>query len=136
MIKAKFICSVCGYIYEGSEAPSKCPICKAPASHFTLMESQEATELQKINEEDYEIIRKIEEKGTQSTVKWYKETYDCELEEAKKAIADIKAKYGVWSKVDHPEVDKSSSSSSSGSGCVVTLLIAITSTLSLMFLVL
>ena len=30
-MKKKFICTVCGYIYEGTEAPEKCPICKAPA---------------------------------------------------------------------------------------------------------
>ena len=133
---AKYICSVCGYIYEGNEVPSKCPICKAPASKFTEMGPKVATELQKINDEDYEIIKKIEGEGTVNAVDWYKETYGCEVEEAKKAIADIKAKYGVYSKVDHPDVDNNTSSSSSGSGCVVTLLIAITSTLSLMFLVL
>ncbi|MCI7805498.1 MAG: NADH peroxidase [Oscillospiraceae bacterium] len=31
----KFICSVCGYVYEGEAAPEKCPQCKAPASKFT-----------------------------------------------------------------------------------------------------
>ena len=30
----KFVCSVCGYVYEGEAAPEKCPICKAPASKF------------------------------------------------------------------------------------------------------
>ena len=34
-MKKKFICTVCGYIYEGDAAPEKCPICKAPASKFT-----------------------------------------------------------------------------------------------------
>ena len=37
-MKKKFICTVCGYIYEGTEAPEKCPICKAPASKFKEME--------------------------------------------------------------------------------------------------
>ena len=31
----KFICSVCGYVHEGNEAPEKCPQCGAPASKFT-----------------------------------------------------------------------------------------------------
>ena len=31
---SKFVCSVCGYVYEGDAAPEKCPICKAPASKF------------------------------------------------------------------------------------------------------
>ncbi len=37
-MKKKFICTVCGYIYEGSEAPEKCPICKAPKSKFKELE--------------------------------------------------------------------------------------------------
>ncbi len=31
---AKFVCSVCGYVYEGEAAPEKCPVCGAPASKF------------------------------------------------------------------------------------------------------
>ena len=31
----KFVCSVCGYVYEGDAAPEFCPICKAPADKFT-----------------------------------------------------------------------------------------------------
>ena len=31
---AKFVCSICGYTYEGENAPDKCPICGAPASKF------------------------------------------------------------------------------------------------------
>lgn len=30
----KFVCSICGYVYEGTEAPASCPQCKAPASKF------------------------------------------------------------------------------------------------------
>ena len=30
----KFVCSVCGYVYEGEAAPEKCPVCTAPASKF------------------------------------------------------------------------------------------------------
>ena len=30
----KFVCSVCGYVYEGEAAPEFCPVCKAPASKF------------------------------------------------------------------------------------------------------
>ena len=33
----KFVCQVCGYVYEGEAAPEQCPICKAPASKFTEM---------------------------------------------------------------------------------------------------
>ncbi|MDE6874427.1 MAG: NADH peroxidase [Lachnospiraceae bacterium] len=34
---AKFVCQVCGYVYEGEAAPEKCPQCGAPASKFTEM---------------------------------------------------------------------------------------------------
>ena len=30
----KFVCTVCGYVYEGNAAPEQCPICKAPAGKF------------------------------------------------------------------------------------------------------
>ena len=31
----KFVCNVCGYVFEGDAAPEKCPQCNAPASKFT-----------------------------------------------------------------------------------------------------
>ena len=33
-MKKKFICTVCGYVYEGTEAPEVCPLCKAPRNKF------------------------------------------------------------------------------------------------------
>ena len=35
----KWVCSVCGYVYEGPEPPEKCPVCKAPASKFLKQET-------------------------------------------------------------------------------------------------
>ena len=26
----KFVCGICGFVYEGTEAPEKCPQCGAP----------------------------------------------------------------------------------------------------------
>ena len=37
----KWVCSVCGYVWEGETPPEKCPICKAPASKFTEMKEGE-----------------------------------------------------------------------------------------------
>ena len=36
----KFVCPVCGYIYEAEEMPAdfKCPLCKVPGSKFKVME--------------------------------------------------------------------------------------------------
>ncbi|MBQ9212007.1 MAG: NADH peroxidase [Clostridia bacterium] len=36
----KWVCSVCGYVHEGPEAPEKCPVCKAPASKFIKQEEE------------------------------------------------------------------------------------------------
>ena len=36
----KFVCQVCGYVHEGSEAPEKCPVCKAKAERFTKQEGE------------------------------------------------------------------------------------------------
>lgn len=33
---AKYVCKVCGYVYEGEQAPAECPVCKAPADKFEL----------------------------------------------------------------------------------------------------
>ena len=30
----KFVCSVCGYVYEGEVAPAECPVCHAGADKF------------------------------------------------------------------------------------------------------
>ena len=34
MAAKKYVCKVCGYVHEGKEAPSVCPLCKAAASEF------------------------------------------------------------------------------------------------------
>ena len=31
----KFVCNVCGYVYEGDSAPERCPHCNAPAEKFS-----------------------------------------------------------------------------------------------------
>lgn len=38
----KWVCSVCGYVYEGENAPEVCPVCKAPADKF-IKQSEEMT---------------------------------------------------------------------------------------------
>lgn len=37
----KWICSVCGYVHEGPEAPEKCPQCKQPREKFTELKEDE-----------------------------------------------------------------------------------------------
>ena len=41
-MKKKFICTVCGYIHEGDEAPEKCPLCGAPKSKFEEVKEDDA----------------------------------------------------------------------------------------------
>jgi rubrerythrin len=36
----KYVCTVCGYIHEGEEAPEKCPICGAPKEKFNVLNDE------------------------------------------------------------------------------------------------
>ncbi|MCH5152017.1 MAG: NADH peroxidase [Clostridiales bacterium] len=36
----KFVCSVCGYVHEGDEAPERCPQCKAPKAKFVAQAAE------------------------------------------------------------------------------------------------
>ena len=33
----KWVCTVCGYVHEGDEAPEQCPVCKQPKEKFKMM---------------------------------------------------------------------------------------------------
>lgn len=37
----RFVCSVCGYVYEGEEAPKECPICHQPGEKFQETSAKE-----------------------------------------------------------------------------------------------
>ncbi len=39
----KWVCSVCGYVFEGENPPEACPICKAPADKFVEKKEGEQT---------------------------------------------------------------------------------------------
>lgn len=44
----KFVCTVCGYVYEGDKAPDICPVCKQPGTKFreeTTVENSGGTDL-------------------------------------------------------------------------------------------
>ena len=49
-MKKKFICTVCGYVYEGEEAPAKCPLCGAPASKFKEVKEDDKAEFATVHE--------------------------------------------------------------------------------------
>ena len=38
MAAKKYVCKVCGYVHEGKEAPSACPVCKVGTSEFKAVE--------------------------------------------------------------------------------------------------
>ena len=40
-METKWVCKVCGYIYEGAEPPAECPVCHAPASAFKKLEGEQ-----------------------------------------------------------------------------------------------
>lgn len=39
MAAKKYVCKVCGYVHEGNDAPSVCPLCKAGASEFEAVKA-------------------------------------------------------------------------------------------------
>jgi len=39
---AKWVCTVCGYVYEGEQAPAQCPVCKQGADKFKKVEETKA----------------------------------------------------------------------------------------------
>ena len=36
----KYVCSVCGYVFEGDAAPAECPVCHAPAAKFVAQSGE------------------------------------------------------------------------------------------------
>ena len=54
MAAKKYVCKVCGYVHEGNEAPSVCPLCKAGASEFEAV--KEAKKGLDTNSDIYAII--------------------------------------------------------------------------------
>lgn len=37
---AKYVCSVCGYVHEGDEAPAECPVCHVSQDKFKKVEGE------------------------------------------------------------------------------------------------
>lgn len=53
---AKWVCKVCGYVYEGDEPPAECPVCHVPAEQFEKVE--EGAEMKLAAEHEYGIYDK------------------------------------------------------------------------------
>ena len=58
-MKKKFICTVCGYVHEGDEAPEKCPLCGAPKSKFKEMTPE--VDLQFVTEHEIGVAKGLDE---------------------------------------------------------------------------
>ena len=70
------------------------------------MEQEINGKVQKINDEDYEIIKEIESVGTVYAIKWYMENYECGVKEAREAIKTIQNKYHVKHQLYWPDQDE------------------------------
>ena len=55
----KFVCTVCGYVYEGDAAPAKCPQCGVPASKFK--ELDESAEIKFVTEHEIGVAKGCDE---------------------------------------------------------------------------
>jgi len=42
-----FVCTVCGYIYDGEEAPENCPKCGAPKEKFDAIADADAEKIER-----------------------------------------------------------------------------------------
>ena len=58
-MKKKFICTVCGYIHEGDEAPEKCPVCGAGKKAFKEVDTTDA--LQSVTEHEIGVAEGCDE---------------------------------------------------------------------------
>ena len=58
-MKKKFICTVCGYIHEGDEAPEKCPVCGAGKKAFKEVDTTDA--LQFVTEHEIGVAKGCDE---------------------------------------------------------------------------
>jgi len=58
-MKKKFICTVCGYVHEGDEAPEKCPVCNASKKAFKEVKEDEA--LQFVTEHEIGVAKGTDE---------------------------------------------------------------------------
>ena len=58
-MEKKFVCTVCGYVHEGPEAPEECPICHAPKSKFK--EVKDDDELKFVTEHEIGVAKGCDE---------------------------------------------------------------------------
>ena len=68
------------------------------------MEQENNGTVQKINDEDYEIIQVIESQSRADAVKWYQENYNCNVEDSITAISAIYKQYKGGYKPDASEI--------------------------------
>ena len=88
----------------------------------SLVKNERQDQESQLDSDEEEIIKQFNKTGAPlQVVKWYKETYNVGLKEAKDRVDSVLIKHNLWK---------------GGSGCVVTIMVAITSTLSLTWLLL
>lgn len=89
----------------------------------SLVNNEQQDQEFQLDSDEEEIIKQFNKtESPLQVVKWYKETYNVGLKEAKDRVDSVLIKHNLWK--------------GGGSGCVVTIMVAITSTLSLTWLLL
>ena len=65
----KFVCPVCGYVYEGPEAPEACPVCKAPKEKFKQMDEEASfATVHEVGVQPSKRLKRSQNLGLQSTL--------------------------------------------------------------------
>lgn len=100
-----FKCGVCGFIYEGEEAPDNCPKCGAPKEKFLQVETTVAEKIRRsrlTNDLHMELkslldtVLEIAEQGIEDDldpgcVKVFQDAKDCAIELGQKIKAELEA---------------------------------------------
>lgn len=98
-----FKCSVCGFIYEGEEAPENCPKCGAPKEKFIALEAGAEEKIRRsrlTNDLHMELkslldtVVEIAEQGIEDDldpgcVKVFKDAKNCAIELGQKVKAEL-----------------------------------------------
>ena len=55
----KFICTICGYVYEGDKAPDECPVCRQPGEKFKEEVLEDSMDSQKPGSRQQPVVQGI-----------------------------------------------------------------------------
>ena len=95
---AKFVCKVCGYVYDGDAAPAECPVCHVDADQFEEVKGEKKLAA----EHEYGVYAKTVKNNPDGSVSIVAQGEELPLEHF---IKKIKASPSVAGHVDHVDLN-------------------------------